>query len=158
MASAWSLDRAPHPSIFGPIRAAPQPSQALRVLLVEDDNDTAESTAALLCIWGHEVYVVPDGPCALETGLAFQPDVVLLDLGLPGMDGFRLARYFRERPALRETTLVALTGYADEAHRQLAQEAGFDAYLVKPVEPVTLQSLLLAQHGRDGVARTRGRP
>jgi CheY-like chemotaxis protein len=91
---------------------------------------------------GHKVHLVHDGFAALEGVLSFRPHVVLLDLGLPGLDGYEVARYLRKLPELKETLLVALTGYGQPEIRQLAKEAGFDEHLVKPVDFQTLNTLL----------------
>lgn len=144
MASAWSSGQSLHLPRFGQVPHSSEPSHPLRVLLVEDDADTAESMAVLLRLWGHQIHVASDGPCALESGIAFQPHVVLLDLRLPGMDGFQVARHFREQPALRDATLVALTGYGDDANRRRSWHAGIDLHLVKPVNPDRLRDLLSA--------------
>jgi PAS domain S-box-containing protein len=113
-----------------------------RVLLVEDNEDAAAALAELLRIWGHRVAVVHDGPSALLAARAEQPDVVLLDIGLPGMDGYEVARAFRELPGLEEMTLVALTGYGQESDRLRSSLAGIDHHLVKPVDPDQLRRLI----------------
>ncbi|MCI0464501.1 MAG: response regulator, partial [Gemmataceae bacterium] len=116
------------------------PSQ--RVLVVDDNCDAAESLAMLLQVKGHEVHTAHDGLAALETARDFQPDIVLLDIGLPGMDGYEVARRLRQEQG-RQAVLVALTGYGtDEDHRR-SQEAGFDYHLVKPVELDALHQLLM---------------
>ncbi|HXG13045.1 MAG TPA: response regulator [Gemmataceae bacterium] len=118
-----------------------------RVLLVEDNADAAESLAALLRLMGHEVDVVYDGASALKTATDFQPDAVLLDIGLPGMDGYETGRRLRKLPGLEKTLLIAVTGYGQPDDRQRSQEAGFDHHLIKPVDLGTLRQLLAA-HGR----------
>ena len=113
----------------------------LRVLVVDDNIDSAETLGELLPLWGHETRLAHDGPQAIEAVREFAPDVVLLDIGLPGMDGFEVARRLRaEGVAVRR--LLAMTGYGDEDDRRKAKEAGFDGHLVKPVEPEVLQRLL----------------
>lgn len=115
---------------------------ALRVLLVEDNVDVADSLSVLLELDGHQVDVAGDGGDALETARRRAPDIVLCDIGLPGtMDGYAVARAFREDPRLSGVTLVAVTGYAQPSDRDEAAEAGFDAHLSKPVELTSLRRL-----------------
>jgi PAS domain S-box-containing protein len=114
----------------------------LRVLVVDDNVDTAQSLAMLLKLYGHEVWPVHTGPKALEVAQAEQPDVILLDIGLPGMDGYEVARHLREQQGMDKVRLIAMTGYGQEADRQRSQGAGFDHHLVKPVDPAKLQELL----------------
>jgi CheY-like chemotaxis protein/two-component sensor histidine kinase len=119
-----------------------QASPSRRVLVVDDNADTAESLALLLRVKGHEVRTAHDGATALQDAGAFQPEVVLLDLGLPRMDGYEVARRLRAQVGLRKALLVALTGYGQEEDRRRAEEAGFDAHLTKPADPTALQRLL----------------
>lgn len=121
-----------------PVASSPQ----RRVLVVEDSVDTAETLAVLIKLWGSEVRVVHDGLAALEAANVYQPEVVLLDLGLPGMDGYQVARRLRSEEKLRGTLLVALSGYGQTEDRRRSREAGFDYHLTKPVEPEALQDLL----------------
>jgi len=125
-----------------PPEEAPPTERAIRVLLVDDNVDATESLAMLLRLWGHEVAVAHDGPAALRAAAACRPGVALLDIGLPGMDGYELARQLRRQPGLERTALVALTGWGQEEDRRRSQEAGFDHHLVKPVELSDLQTLL----------------
>jgi two-component system CheB/CheR fusion protein len=118
-----------------------------RVLVVDDNVDAAESLVLLLRLRGHEVEVAFSGPMALETVAAFKPDVVLLDIGLPGLDGYQVARAIRRQEGGAKMILVALTGYGQEEDRRLALEAGFDHHLTKPVDPAVIYELLAA--GRD---------
>jgi signal transduction histidine kinase/CheY-like chemotaxis protein len=113
-----------------------------RILVVDDTVDSAESLAMLLRLLGNEVRTVHDGRFALETAVAYRPEVVLLDIGLPGMDGLEICRRLRQQPDGDRALIVALTGYGREEDRQNSQEAGFDAHLVKPVELESLQELL----------------
>jgi signal transduction histidine kinase/ActR/RegA family two-component response regulator len=113
-----------------------------RVLLVEDNADAAESLVMLLELLGHRVRVVNDGQTALDVARANVPDVMLVDIGLPGMDGYEVARQVRQDPKLRHALLVALTGYGRDEDRQRALAAGFDAHLVKPVNADVLQGLV----------------
>jgi two-component system CheB/CheR fusion protein len=116
--------------------------QPRRILVVDDVVDTAESLAELLGLWGHEVHQVHDGLSAIEAVREFRPEVVLLDIGMPGMDGFEVARYLRIEYPNQPMMMVALTGYAQESDRQEAQIAGFDAHLSKPVDLEALRALL----------------
>ncbi len=113
-----------------------------RVLVVDDNEDAAELLAEALRLFGYTVDVAHDGPEALRAAAARPPDVALLDIGLPVMDGYELARRLRADPSLRAIKLVAITGYGQEADRQRAREAGFDVHLVKPVEIGALCRLL----------------
>jgi two-component system, sensor histidine kinase len=113
-----------------------------RVLVVDDNYDSAESIGMLVELWGHEVRTVFDGPSALAEAPVFRPDVVLLDIGLPGIDGYEVARRLRSERGLASVLLVAMTGYGQESDRQLSSAAGFDRHLVKPVDLKSLQALL----------------
>ncbi|MFL6262958.1 MAG: ATP-binding protein [Thermoanaerobaculia bacterium] len=118
---------------------APRP---LRVLVVEDNIDAAESLATLLRLWNHDVSVVHDGRTALEAAREQQPEVVLLDIGLPGLDGYQVARRLREELHLDHALLVAMTGYGQPEDRRRSKEAGIQYHFVKPVEPLVLRNLL----------------
>jgi two-component system, chemotaxis family, CheB/CheR fusion protein len=113
-----------------------------RVLLVEDNWDVAEGMVGLLGVLGHRVRVAYDGLSALDVASVERPDVMLVDIGLPGMDGYEVARRVREDPRLRRTVLVALTGYGRDEDKQEAIEAGFDHHLTKPIEVDKLQDLV----------------
>jgi CheY-like chemotaxis protein len=113
-----------------------------RLLVVDDCTDTSETLAALLWLWGYEVKRASDGPSAVETALAFRPHLVLLDIAMPGMDGFAVARALRCLSGLEGLTLVALTGYGYPGGPRRAWEAGFDHYLLKPVDPEELRETL----------------
>ncbi len=132
--------------------ALPQ-SRSLRVLVVEDNLDAAESLATLLRLWDHDVEVANDGFSALEAARAQRPEVVLLDIGLPGLDGFQVARKLREEVGLEDTLLVAMTGYGQPEDRRRSREAGIHHHFVKPVEPLVLRNLLASvasDGGEDG--------
>jgi two-component system CheB/CheR fusion protein len=120
------------------------PRRALRILLLDDDRDTLESLALLLKMGRHEVYTSSDGAAALEMASRVRPDVAFLDIGLPGMSGYEVARRLRQLPELTGIVLVALTGYGQEQDRLSSREAGFDYHLVKPVEPRDLCGVLSA--------------
>jgi PAS domain S-box-containing protein len=136
---------APRPAAAGagPLKAhAQDQDRRRRVLVVDDSIDSAESLGRLLRRWGHEVHLAHDGPAALAAVRSFAPDVVLLDIGLPGMDGYQVAEELRLDPDSKNTVLVALTGYGQAADRQQTHDAGFDRHLIKPVDPTLLRTLL----------------
>jgi CheY-like chemotaxis protein len=114
-----------------------------RVLVVDDDPAVADSMMVLLQLDGHEVRTVATGQEALEVARSFQPGLILLDIGLQGMDGYEVARRLREQqPENAKMQLVAVTGYGHEASRLRSKEAGFDRHLVKPVDPEAIIALL----------------
>ena len=113
-----------------------------RILVVDDNVDSAESIALLLRMLGHDVRVAHDGPAAITRALSDPPDVVLLDIAMPGMDGYEVATVLRAEPALASTRLVALTGYGQPEDRARSAETGFDDHLVKPVELDALRDVL----------------
>jgi PAS domain S-box-containing protein len=118
------------------------PARGLRVLLVDDNADSADGLGMLLELQGHEIRVAYDGETALETARSFQPHVALLDIGMPLMDGYELARRLRAGPETRDVLLVAMTGWGQEEDQRKSREAGFAHHLVKPFEPSTLEKLL----------------
>jgi len=119
------------------------PAPAARRILIADDNvDYASSMGQLLQAQGHEVRVVHDGAQALETALHFQPDVAFLDIGMPRIHGYELARRLRAQPLTARCVLVAVTGWGQEDDRRRAREAGFDRHLVKPVELAQVQAII----------------
>ena len=128
------------------------PWSARRVLVVDDNVDSVESMEVLLQIWGHEVRTAHDGPAALAVAADYRPDIVLLDIGLPGMSGYEVAQRLREIPGLAKTVLVAVTGYGQESDRRRTREAGFNRHLVKPVEPGHLQEILAAAPAQEQVS------
>ena len=115
-------------------RESPAASTPRRVLVVDDNRDAAETLAEVLRAVGHDVVVAHDGPQALAAAERFRPEVAVLDVGLPVMDGFELATHLRSRPPTARCRLVALTGYGQERDRARSREAGFDLHLVKPVD------------------------
>jgi PAS domain S-box-containing protein len=127
-----------------PGEAEPAPAflSPSRILVVDDNADSAESLATLLRLGGHEVRVAYGGREALEIAQAEQPQIVLLDLGMPGMDGYEVARRLRQQPGMERVFLVAVTGWGQEEDRCRSSTAGFDQHLVKPVEPAALQKVL----------------
>ena len=130
------------PSVSAPVSDSPlrspetgaRSSPSLRVLVVDDNVDSARTLAMLLQANGHQVESAYDGPTALETARSYRPNLILLDLGLPGMDGFEVAKRIRRQLELGDVVLVALTGYGQEADQHRSKEAGFDHHLVKPAD------------------------
>ena len=138
-----------------PVQSAPsQASASARILVVEDNDDGREMLTTLLEISGYEVEAVGDGQQALVAAEQFRPDIVLLDLGLPLMDGYEVCRRLRGMPA-GSAAIIALTGWGAERDRQRTAEAGFDAHLTKPVEPSVLQECL-ARYAPSRASRTSG--
>jgi PAS domain S-box-containing protein len=123
---------------------------ALRILVVDDNQDSADTLVVLLSSLGADVRVAYDGHSALEALRTYHPSVVLLDLGMPGLDGYEVAHRVRLDPELRDLTLVALTGWGQERDRRRTQEAGFDHHLVKPVDPEVLKALLTSSVAKPG--------
>jgi CheY-like chemotaxis protein len=109
---------------------------------VDDSKDTAESLALLLRLEGHEVRMAHDAPAALEIAQLFRPEVAILDIGLPKIDGYELGRRLRDQVKDGKILLIALTGYGQAADRRRSREVGFDHHVVKPVDPVALQELI----------------
>ncbi|WP_280156249.1 response regulator [Piscinibacter sp. XHJ-5] len=112
------------------------------MLLIDDNLDAAESLAQLLALSGHDTRTAGDGVGGLRVAAVFRPEVVFCDLGLPGMSGYEVARLLRELPFGRDMVLAALTGYGQPSDRERTAEAGFDAHLVKPVDPEVIESFL----------------
>jgi CheY-like chemotaxis protein len=127
---------------LAPIETAKQPTETSRVLVVDDNTDAADILVMMLQMFGHEVQAAYSGQTALETAVEYQPDFVLLDIGLPDMNGYEVARRLRQQPLAKDVRLIAMTGYGQDSDRQRSEEAGFDRHLVKPVDPEELQDLL----------------
>jgi CheY-like chemotaxis protein len=117
-------------------------SKARRILLIDDNVDAVESLAQLLMLLGHDARTASDGPQGLRVAEEFHPEVVFCDLGLPGMGGLEVGRALRALPFGRDLVLAALTGYGQPADRDRTASAGFDAHLVKPVDPAVIESFL----------------
>ena len=113
-----------------------------RVLVVEDNRDAAEVLATYLRTCGHTVHIAHDGGAGFGAALREQPDVIICDIGLPGVDGYEFARKLRAEPRLRRCLLVAVTGYGEARDRQRGVEAGFQHYLTKPADPREIERLL----------------
>jgi PAS domain S-box-containing protein len=136
------LEPAPEDFPLWPEAKRTQLAGSRRVLVVDDNRDAAESLTVLLELWGHEVRIANDGPQALALAMDYQPDTVLLDIGLPGMDGYEVAKLLRELPGGESMSLLAVTGYGQDEDRRRSEEIGFCHHLIKPVDPARLQSLL----------------
>jgi PAS domain S-box-containing protein len=122
-------------------RSAPS-ARVLRVLIADDNRDSADSLGMLLEMSGHEIHLAHDGPQALELATEKQPDVALLDIGMPGMDGYEVAIKIRKAPWGANVTLIAITGWGQEDNKRLARNAGFDHHLTKPMDSAVLDSIL----------------
>jgi two-component system CheB/CheR fusion protein len=141
-------DLPPEPQTLNTVSQS-APSRRRRVLVVDDNSDLAQSQARLLQLLGHEVRVANDGPSAVVAAEAFVPDLALVDIGLPGINGYDVARRIREHPDLRHVVLVAQTGWGREEDRRRSREAGFDHHVVKPLELGVLKGLLAAIPGEE---------
>lgn len=117
-------------------------TRALRILVVDDVKDSADSLAMLLRLQSYEVQLAYGGEEALETAQRSKPELVLLDIGMPGMNGYETCRRLRDQPGGQDRFVVALTGWGQEDDRRRSEEAGFDFHLVKPVNPTDLMKLL----------------
>jgi PAS domain S-box-containing protein len=135
---------APPEAADRPEAPAAQAGRPLRVLVVDDNKDIADSLAFLVRLWGHDVRTSHDGQSALKAARTYRPRVVLLDIGLPGLTGYEVARELRADSGSDEVMLVAITGYGQEEDRRRSRQAGFDLHWVKPVDPAALQRLLAA--------------
>ena len=131
------------PAAKAPAASAAADPCAQRILVVDDNVDASESLAMLLSLEGHDVLIAHDGVEALEVAIAERPTTILLDIGLPGMDGYEVCRRLRTQ-GLTTTRIIAMTGYGQDKDRQRAMEAGFDEHTVKPVEFAKLTRLLAA--------------
>ena len=119
-----------------------RPERALRILVVDDNRDAVESLAMLLQLTGHETHTAQDGEEAIAAAARLEPEVILLDIGLPRLNGYEVCRRIRQQAWAQETVIVALTGWGQDDDRQRSSEAGFDAHLVKPVDHAALLELL----------------
>jgi CheY-like chemotaxis protein len=114
----------------------------LRVLVVDDNRDVADTTATILRLSGCDTHVAYDGPAGLDAVERLQPDAVLLDIGLPGLDGYQVAERMRAHPVHRKILVVAVSGYGQEEDRIRSKAAGFDYHVVKPIDPAVINGLL----------------
>ena len=136
----------PEPAALSEMPTGPRrTAEHLRILVVEDNRDAANSLRMLLELHSYEVTVAYSGPDGVKAAQQWQPDVVLCDIGLPGLDGYGVARRLRQNPSTAKARLIAVTGYGAEDDRRRSQEVGFDAHLVKPVDPAALQGVLLQE-------------
>ena len=127
---------------LGGVKIAPPEVPSRRILVVDDREDTTASLGELLKLWGNEVRMANNGAAALDVARAWRPEVVLLDIGMPGMDGHEVARRLRAEHG-EKMLLVALTGYAQEHDRQRTRDAGFNHHLSKPIDLAVLRELLV---------------
>jgi CheY-like chemotaxis protein len=130
--------------------------QRRRVLIVDDNEDGTESLAMLLDLGGHETHKAYDGEAAIEAAERLRPDAVLLDIGLPGLNGYEVCRRIRQRPWGKDVFLVALTGWGQDEDRQRSEEAGFDQHMVKPADHDVLMNLLRSLPRRPGASQEVG--
>jgi signal transduction histidine kinase len=135
-------DAAPPREAAGPASNGTNGDPALSVVLVEDNADIRETMSELLTIWGHSVQVAHDGPSGVELILRVKPDLALVDLGLPGFDGYTVAAEIRKQHGSDDLRLVAMSGYGQEADRRRSREVGFNAHLVKPADTAALKNVL----------------
>ena len=122
--------------------------------MVDDNQDSATSMAMMLKFMGNQVRVAHDGVEALKAAESFRPQVILMDVGMPRLNGYEATRRIREQPWGRSVTIVALTGWGQEGDLERSREAGCDGHLVKPVSPPDLEQLLAHLSGGEGVARS----
>ena len=120
--------------------ASPRPPR--RILVVDDNRDSASTLSMILVHWGHEVRTEFDGEAAIATSEAFRPEVILLDIGLPKLDGYEVCRRISKEPWSEGITVIALTGWGQDEDKARAREAGFQHHLVKPVDFSKLQELI----------------
>jgi CheY-like chemotaxis protein len=142
-------------SVVTPLVTVSVAHMARRILIADDNNDALESLATLLQLSGHEVFTATNGGTALQSVERHLPEVVLLDIGMPLLDGYEVAKRIRAQPWGQRITLVALTGWGQDSDRRRSREAGFDSHLVKPLDLETLTDLLarLPSSPASGVAR-----
>jgi CheY-like chemotaxis protein len=128
-----------------PIASSARPDKSLRILVVDNNRDCAVSLCFLCRLWGHDAECCFDSETAISQADSFQPNVFLLDIAMPRMNGYDLMKELQSRGQESGALFVAVSGYADEPHRALAAECGFDRYFVKPIELRQLQDLLAVQ-------------
>jgi CheY-like chemotaxis protein len=135
----------PPESAVGELKVDSTLPQSRKLLIIDDNIDAASSLAMLLRLKGHETRVAHDGPTAVAAAASYQPEVILLDIGMPGMDGYEVARRVRAGPNGESVLLIALTGWGQEEDRRRTAEAGFDHHIVKPPDADALAALLSSQ-------------
>lgn len=126
----------------GSVSTSEKPHQ-YRILVVDDNESCAKIMMWALEGLGHNAVMALDGPSAIKLAIYFRPDIVLLDIGLPGMNGYEICRAMRKEPVLQKTIFMAQTGWGQKEHRERSKEAGFDYHLVKPVNIEALKNILL---------------
>jgi CheY-like chemotaxis protein len=126
----------------GPTQEKAAPTARRRILVVDDNQDAAISLAMMLNLMGNDTQVAHNGLEALDVAAAFRPDVIVLDIGMPKLNGYEAARRIRQQPWGKTAVLVAVTGWGQEEDRRRSQEAGFNLHMIKPVEPAALEKLL----------------
>lgn len=136
------VDSSAHERPVDPEKIVQAPAHPLRMLVMEDNPDVARSIARLLGVAGHDVRVAQDGESGMSVAREFAPEAILVDIGLPVMDGLQVARRIRQEPGLGNVLLIALTGFGRDTDRQATRDAGFDYHLAKPVEFKTIESIL----------------
>jgi CheY-like chemotaxis protein/anti-sigma regulatory factor (Ser/Thr protein kinase) len=136
VAQERARDKAPARDLSTPI-----PSKR-RILVADDNPDVAEAFEIMLRMIGHDVETAHDGIEVVEKAEEFRPDIIMLDIGMPKLNGYDAARHFRKQPWAKDVVLVAITGWGDEKDKGRSQEAGFDIHLVKPVDPLALNRIL----------------
>jgi len=122
------------------------PLHSYRILVVDDNENCAKIMMWTMELLGHTVKMAIDGLAAIELAKSFRPEVVLLDIGLPGMNGYEICQAMRKEPVLQNTVFIAQTGWGQQEHRQRTKDAGFDHHLVKPVDMKALETILLKLH------------
>lgn len=144
----YPIERAGEPAALSAVAVAPVPAiRHLRILVVEDNQDAADSLRMLLELDGHEVTVAYSGPAGIKAAAVCHPDVVLCDIGLPGLDGYGVVHALRHNPDTAAIRMIAVTAYSQDSDRRRSHEAGFDLHLTKPVDPyVLLQEILSLPH------------
>ncbi len=141
----------------GATECTPARGRTLRVLVVDDNRDAADTLSMLVGAWGYDVRLAYAGAAALHMMPPYRPHVLLLDVGMPDVTGCDVAQQLRRDDRFKDTFLVAITGYADQSHQRLCEQAGFDRYLIKPVDLGALERLLLVQQREAGIMpRARG--
>jgi DNA-binding response OmpR family regulator len=128
-------------------------ARVLRVLVVDDNRDAADSLAMLCKMWGYDVQCAYNGS-AIHMVPRFKPDVILLDIAMPKLNGNAMAKQVRAQEEFKDTLIIAVSGYHDEANRLLSRDAGIDHYLIKPVDPGVLEKLLLVKDMKDRLERS----
>ena len=139
------FEGAGEPAALSTLAVAPAPAQRhLRILVVEDNQDAADSLRMLLELDGHEVIVAYNGLAGIQAATACHPDVVLCDIGLPGLDGYGVVHALRHNPETAAIRIIAVTAYSQDSDRRRSREAGFDLHLTKPVDPYLLLQEILS--------------